>query len=244
MDHYKFLNISDKSFVGQEIPKELFIQHGRLPQAEKKLFNDNIEKLRLVYCLKKKTTNIPSLINEERSYLEIQIIEVTLLRKDKLRKISETIFRAIDYPTLLILKKDDDMQLCAAHRKLDPHDIASSFIEDLVFTDWLNIKSDKLSFLDTKKMNRENFFTLYSSFVDAIHTLNISSVIPNCENITCPEARELYLRVNKLDEDIKSLKIMLSRESQFNRKMELNIQIKNLERKKDELIGEKNDETN
>ena len=54
---------------------------------------------------------------------------------------------------------------------------------------------------------------------------------------TGTEARELSAQIEDIEQEITSLRAKLKKESQFNRKMELNIEIKRLEQKKNTLVG-------
>ena len=68
-------------------------------------------------------------------------------------------------------------------------------------------------------------------------TLNLSAIMMMDENITGTEARELSAKIEDIEQEIVSLRSKLKKESQFNRKMELNIEIKKLERSKNKLLG-------
>ena len=57
------------------------------------------------------------------------------------------------------------------------------------------------------------------------------------ENITGAEARELSAQIEDIEQEITSLRAKLKKESQFNRKMELNIEIKRLEQNKNKSLG-------
>jgi hypothetical protein len=86
-------------------------------------------------------------------------------------------------------------------------------------------------------MRFTNFYALYSDMVDAISIYNLSAIMPMDENITGAEARELSAQIEDIEQEITSLRSKLKKESQFNRKMELNIEIKRLEQNKNKLLG-------
>ena len=86
-------------------------------------------------------------------------------------------------------------------------------------------------------MRFTNFYTLYSDIVDSISIYNLSTIIPTDDNITGAEARELSAQIEDIEQEITSLRSKLKKESQFNRKMELNIKIKRLEDNKNKLLG-------
>ncbi|HZJ57083.1 MAG TPA: DUF4391 domain-containing protein [Clostridia bacterium] len=61
--------------------------------------------------------------------------------------------------------------------------------------------------------------------------------MPIDDNITGARARELSAKIEDIEQEIISLRSKLKKETQFNRKMELNIQIKKLEQSKNKLLG-------
>ena len=86
-------------------------------------------------------------------------------------------------------------------------------------------------------MRFANFYALYSDIVDTISIYNLSAIMPTDDNITGAEARELSAKIEEIEGQITSLRARLKKESQFNRRMELNIEIKKLEQNKNKLLG-------
>ena len=86
-------------------------------------------------------------------------------------------------------------------------------------------------------MRFTNFYTLYSDIVDAISIYKLSTIMPTDDTITGAEARELSAKIEDIEQRITSLRSKLKKETQFNRKMELNIEIKRLEQSKNKLLG-------
>jgi len=60
-------------------------------------------------------------------------------------------------------------------------------------------------------------------------------------SITGAEARGLSAKIEDIEQRIISLRSKLNKETQFNRKMELNIEIKRLEQSKNKLLGGDNE---
>lgn len=237
MDTYKFLNIPDSCFVGTNIYKKLFYENADLSTSDKSLFTDTINKIIWLYCLKPETINIPAYKDEAREYSEIEVIEVLLHKEYKLNRIAEIIMRTIPYPMLLIFKLEDKIQFYVAHQRTNQSDSSKNIIEEVIATDWLASDSSLLTKLDIKQMRFTNLYILYSDIVDAISIYNISFVLPTNGNITGAEARELSAKIEEIEVQINSLRAKLKKESQFNRKMELNIEIKRLEQNKNKLLG-------
>lgn len=237
MDAYSFLNIPDSCFIGNTVYKKLFYENADLSARDKSLFTDTVNKITCLYCLKPETINIPVYKDEIREYPEIEVIEVNVNKDYGLNRIAEIIMRTIPYPMLLIFKLEDKIRFYVAHQRTNQSDISKNTIEEFISTDWLGNNSALFAKLDIKQMRFINLYTLYSDIVDAISIYNISVIIPINDNITGVEARELSAKIEKLELEITSLRAKLKKESQFNRKMEMNIEIKRLEQKKNKLLG-------
>ncbi len=237
MDTYDFLNIPDSCFIGNTIYKKLFYENADLSASDKSLFTDTISKIVWLYCLKPETLNIVAYMDEVRDYPEIEVIEVLVHKDYKLKRIAEIIMRTIPYPMVLIFKLEDKRQFYVAHQRTSQSDSSKNTIEEFIATDWLDSDSDLFAKLDIKQMRFTNFYALYSDIVDAISIYNLSAIMPMEENITGAEARQLSADIEAIEQEIVSLRSKLKKESQFNRKMELNIEIKKLERSKSKLLG-------
>ena len=237
MDTYDFLNIPDSCFIGNTIYKKLFYENADLSTSDKSLFTDTISKITWIYCLKPETINIPAYKDEVRDYPEIEVIEVLVHKDYKLKRIAEIIMRTIPYPMLLVFKWEDEKQLYVAHQRVSQSDSSRNTIEEFISTDWLESDSALFAKLDIKQMRFTNFYALYSDIVDTISIYNLSTIIPTDDNITGAEARELSAKIEDIEQEITSLRARLKKESHFNRKMELNIEIKRLEQNKNKLLG-------
>ena len=237
MDDYSFLNIPDSCFIGSTIYKKLFYENANMSSSDKSLFTDVINKIVWLYCLKPETINIPAYKDEVREYPEFEVIEVLLHKDYRLDRIAEIIMRTIPYPMLLIFKLEDKRRLYVAHQRISQSDSTKNTIEELIATDWLESDSELLAKLDIKQMRFTNIYTLYSDIVDVISIYNLSVIMPTDDTITGAEARELSAKIEDIEQKIASLRSKLKRESQFNRKMELNIEIKRLEQNKNKLLG-------
>lgn len=237
MDTYNFLKIPDSCFIGNTIYKKLFYENADLSTRDKSLFTDTISKITWLYCLKPETINITAYKDEVRDYLEVEVIEVLVHKDYKLKRIAEIIMRTIPYPMVLIFKLEAKRKLYVAHQRTNQNDSSKNTIEKFIATEWLDSDSALFAKLDIKQMRFTNFYALYSDIVDAISIYNLSTIMATDINITGAEARELSAQIEDIEQEITSLRARLKKESQFNRRMELNIEIKKLEQNKNKLLG-------
>ena len=233
----EYLNIPSSCMVGNTIFKKLFYENVDLSTSDKTLFVDDISKITWLYCLKPETINIKPFKDDIRDYPEIEVIEVEVLKDSKLRRIAEIIMRTIPYPMLLIFKLGDKTQLYLAHQRTNQNDSSKNTIEEFISTDWLNSESSLFEKLNIKQMRFTNFYALYNDIVDTISIYNVSCIMTIKPVFTGEEARLLSSSIETLEQEIAALKAKLRKETQFNRKMEMNIEIKKLETRKKDILG-------
>lgn len=237
MNGYKFLNIPDSCFIGNTIYKKLFYENADLSSSDKALFTEVISKITWLYCLKPETINIQPYIDNVRDYPEVEVIEVEVTKDYKLKRIAEIIMRTIPYPMLLVFKLADKAQFYVAHQRVNQSDSSKNTIEEFISTEWLHSDCALFASLDIKQMRFTNFFVLYSDIVDVISVYNVSNIMSDDTIITGAEARQLSAEIQGIEQQINSLRAKMNKETQFNRKMELNIEIKRLEQNKNKLVG-------
>ncbi len=237
MKNYSFLNIPFSCKVENTIYKKLFYENAALSTSDKALFTEGINKITWLYCIKPETINIKPYKDDIREYPEIEVIEVEVIRDAKLKRISEIIMRTIPYPMLLIFKLEDTVKLYVAHQRINQSDSSKNTIEEFISTEWLSSDCALFEKLDIKQMRFTNFFALYCDIVDAISVYNVSDIIPDDTSITGTEARQLSTEIQGIEQQIAALRTKTKSETQFNRKMELNLEIKQLEQNKNKLVG-------
>lgn len=209
------------------------------------MFTEQIDKIIWSYSFKPETINIKLYQDEEREYSEIELIEVKLLTVGKTKRMAEIIMRAIPYPMLLVFTLSNKVQLFAAHQRTNLADPSRNTIEEFIFTDWINLGNltdkDKrfLEDIEIKKLSHLNYYRFYSDLVDKMIIYNASKLVDGyIEGKTAAEVKEIYNRLVELDEVVKNLKLKVKSETQLNRRVELNVEIKKLEFKKKEMIRE------
>lgn len=233
MELYDKLAIPESCHVGNTVFKKLFYENGDLSKQDRTLLTDVVEKIRWVYCLKPETINIPVYRDTEHEYLEIEVIEATLTADKGLRRIAEIIMRTIPYPMLLFFRLGDRFQLWTAHLRINLADETRLMAENFEHTDWLDTDTSLLDMLNVKTMRWSNYYLLYTDMVDAISIWRARQLIQDKEaELTGDEARRLLAAAEEIDSRIAKLRVELKKETQFNRKMELSIQIKRLEQKR------------
>jgi len=242
MDLFNAMNIPKPCAVGNTIFKKQFYDNADLSKTDKDLFINLIDKIIWEYCLKPDTIRIPPYKDEEREYPEIEIIRATVNSGVKTRRIAEIIMRTIPYPMLLIFEHDGKIQLYAAHQRTNLADSTRNTIEEFIFTDWiaLNTPSDAdrrfCEGLDITKFSYVSFFQFYGDLIDRIIAYNATLQLGvEADPADAAELKAKMDRIAELDKQIADLRSKAKKETQFNRRVELNVEIKQLEKTRNDM---------
>lgn len=142
---------------------------------------------------------------------EIQVFELTLKNKIIPKNIIRIITKSIPYKILFVLKFENEF--CYAIR----------VVEDIYFTEW----------------NEEIIMNLVGLNLDDIYKDIVKSIIKEQDNDE--EFEHIINKKNKVDElykKIEQLNNKINNEKQFNKKVELNLELQKLNKEMEELIDE------
>lgn len=225
--------ISERCRVNQFISKKNFINFGELSKAEREELSESVKKITLTYQLQPININIKPYKDDTREYPLINIIEIAVDMKANVKRLSYIVMTTIPYPCVVVFLSEGKMQLAVAHQRTNLNDSTKNVLEEVILTDWLDFNEN---LFDVSKMNLTNFYTLYGDIVDAMSILNAKKV-SIITSLTGEQARELTGKIEKIDAELTILRGKLKNEIQFNRKMELNIEIKKLDKQKKDLTN-------
>lgn len=244
---YESMNLYADCKVDSTIYKKAFYDNADITKADKDILKDDVEKIILKYSLKEENINVSPYKDEEIEYDEIEIIQVNILNEVKYKKICELIQKSIPYPLILVVKSDNKILINTAYKRINKNDEEKNTIEQFIYTDWIdldNINKNQMEFLQSinmKNLSFANMYKLYCSFVDKINILNASKLsgdFNSLKNKDIEVINKLNDEVNHIDDEINKLRMLIKKESQFNRKMDMNMKIKKLEIKRKDLIEE------
>jgi|SRR5699024_1071252 len=220
-----FLNVPTESIYQKFIPKKHFYSHGDLTTAEKNLFVNNIERLTLHAQLTRANTNIPVYKEDQRTYEEVAIFLLELRSKENLQRIVRIIMDTIPYPMILVAKDLDSYSFYGAHQRDNLIDQSKIILEEIYHTDFISEDHEFVQKINYKKLNKMNFYQLYDDYIKQLIGYNLKK--RNIKQID--NQAELLAAIEEKEEKIKLLRNKLKKEKHFNKKMELNMQIKKIE---------------
>ena len=229
MGFYDALHIPQPCLVDKTVPKKLFVDAGNLSKADKTLLSEAVEKITWKYYLKNEFIPIQPYLDEVRDYPEVEVLEVALTAENGLRRLAEIVMRAIPYPMLLVFRLGEQVQVWMAHQRLSLADQEKVTLEEFISTPWKPEDSSFWTALDIRELRFTNFFDFYTDWVDRLSVCNAHEKMQLAEDLTGEEARQLLAQREQLEKEIAALRAELKKETQFSRKVELNMGIKKLE---------------
>lgn len=237
---FEYMNIPDSCKVGNTIFKKLFYENVSMSSKDKDLFKDCVEKIVWEYSIKPETLNIPIYKDETREYDEIAIITVEINDKTKSNKIAEIIQKTIPYPIVLVLGHEDNVMLNVTHKSTNQVDSSRNTLDELLYTDWISkgefaeIDDHFVKRLDVREYSFVNLYNFYND-ISVLVQLQIASQfkenILSRKNIDVIQTKEITNKIIMLERKIHALRNDLKKEKHFNRKMKINIDIKQVEKK-------------
>jgi hypothetical protein len=207
------------------LPKSRIYAHARPSRRLQKKFADEVAQIVWAYKLAPETIRLDA----KPDVPEIQVFAITL--KDAAAgAISEDIFRCIDraigFPILYELFAGDRVQAVAAYKRPSEADSAKWVVGDYFASPWLAADADRSPLpvaLD----------------LAALYRLLLSRVMPHParDGESLKDHAERLGRIRQLEREREKLEIRLGREKQFNRKVEINAEVRTLDAQLDELTG-------
>ncbi len=216
------LNIPDRALVNRRIPKsKLYKQIGVDTNLERK-FIDEIENIIWKYKLSKETTNLQPTNKVE----EIQVFEILLKEKYISIEILENIDRTIPYPILFLLRYKDEVKLAIAYKERNKIDENKMVVNTYYQTKWM-----KQHELDVDILKGLNLEEVYNNLIRQLIPIE-NTLEEDLEKLI-----ELNERIESLKKEIKTLEKKIKREVQFNRKVDLNIELQKKKKELEQLLN-------
>lgn len=244
-DYIKLFNAPDECYEGGRITKKLFYEEGNLNSEDKQLFTTDIKKITLEYMFSKDRINIKPYKDEEIECEEIAVIKVILENDKKYKKICEIIQKAIPYSIIIICEFENKVMFNVANKKINKIDINKNIIDEMIFTKWINLDSeeeaDKNFFkeLNIKNWSYIDLYRFYNSFVNNVKLYNAtkySNNIDRLKELDVDVVKKITDKIQELGLEIIRLRNNLKKESQFNKRIDINIKIKKIQEEQNKLI--------
>jgi len=242
-DVIKLLGFPKKALADKKVFKKAFYENAGLMKQQVELFKNDVNEVRWYYALKQDNINIPGYKNDEVDYQEVQVIGA-ILRNDKYaHSIAEIIQKAIQYPVILTIEYGNKAVLNVAYKRINKADTSKSVVDEIYNSGWIGDQSNtEKEFLDSikiKNLSFANFCEFYRDFVDRIKLFAVCAYKREYKYVSREKTKELYdkyLELIRLEEKLQKKKRGIKNESDFSKKVPLNVAIKELEQMKEQHI--------
>ena len=236
IDIVKYLNLPSSTSIERKLFKKQFLDNFSLTTNEKKILSECVDSITLNNLLNKDSINILPFTNETHNYQEIAVISVEINNQSKAKEITNIILH-IPYPVVLILVYKEQIQINISPKRINITDTAKLVVEEQYYTKWIDtnnlteVSSEFLNSLDTLKHPFSNFKDFFISLTQSVISLNTSEISGKFKSNK--DSKFILDKINKINSEIQELKAQIKKETNFNNKVKLNIELKN---KKDNLL--------
>lgn len=209
-----------KAAFGRILPKNKIYEHGSPRTTIKELFVRQVEKITWLYKLAPETINIKG----TSSVPEIQVFSVALKEGELKTEVLRCIDRAISFPIIFELKFDGKVKPTAAFKRPNEADPSKWVISEYFNGDWVPS--------DTSCEPLPVVFDLDTLYERLLTPLMPFPKYPG-ENLHAQVERMELIRLKQ--QEIERCETRLRKEKQFNHKVEVNAELRELRKELENL---------
>lgn len=195
------------------LPKNKIFQYAKPSTKVKELFVKEVEKIKVAYSLSRKSINL----SPTESVPEIQIVEIRLKTQDYSEKILCTIDQAIRFPVIFELAYDQQVSMSAAYKRPSEADSNKWVVDAYFATPWIAEDIQRQPLPTALDMGR-----LYEQMLRPLMPY------PAREGESLRAQAERMAQIQNKQNELKKIATKLKQEKQFNRKVEINAQLRAL----------------
>jgi len=234
------LGIPEVCHLNQKLFKKQFYELAKLNKVQREQFSKEVSSIVWTHTLKKGSINIPPHVTDRLEYIEIAFLHVDLKEKTHFKKVVEVLHR-IPYPVVLMLTFENELSVSTALKHINQADTSKLTVDEYFYSEWIDIDATSevqeafLESLQIRKLSFENFYRFYQDICDRIVALQASTLGSDFSIEQTSQKKQILDKIYPLEEQIVSLKSSIKKESQFNAKVRLNMQVKQLTEQIDKL---------
>lgn len=208
----------EKAYFNRTIPKTKFYENANINKSVKDAFVSQIQQIVWAYKLSPETINLSA----TKSLLEIQVFNIHLKEPDLNESVLLSIDKAIPHPIIFQLIYDQQLKVIATYKRPNESDETKWVIDQYYSSGWIT-PQEQLQ-LRTPLPMALNLSGLYEQMLKELIPIEAK----DGENIREQSAR--LKEITQKQAEIKKLEADIAKEKQFNRKVEMNAQLKILQK--------------
>lgn len=218
-----FYTFPDKALVNRNIPKTKFYEHASISRSVKDAFVSQIQQITWAYKLSPETTNLAAV----KGLLEIQVFNIQLKAPELDNGVLISIDKAIHHPIFYQLFFEEKMRVVMAYKRINESDETKWMIEQYLSSQWLTIAEAEQ--LKTPLPIALNLGGLYEQMLKALMPITAH------QDESIKAQIERLSQMTQKQKEIDQLQSKMRNEKQFNRKVEMNNQLKTLQQQLEQL---------
>lgn len=218
--HPALINYPKQATFGRILPKNKIYEHSGANTRLKDLFVEQVEQIVWQYKLAPETINLPA----KPGVPEVQVFRIVLKTAQVSVDVLKCIDGAVQFPIVFELEHEGKIKVIAAHKRPSEADASKWVVSDYFSTAWIpaiSQRSDMPVVLDLAG--------LYEALLQRLMPL----APRDHESFTALVERIESLRAKQ--REIEKVRAKLAKEKQFNRKVEINATLRQLNNELEEL---------
>lgn len=217
------------------IYKKQLLENADLSATDRKHIQQDIDTLEWQHVLKAGTCDILPFKDEERDYSELHLIHVTLKSPAHVKRLGEVLQRAIHYPLILVFEHAGQVCIQMADKRINRADSTRLTVEALHDSGWLNVMepdATTLGFLQAFRFevcDQQHLHAFWQCLTDklaGLETARYTGHYVATPTLDREQRRAVLQQLHALEQQLATIRATLKRETQFNRRLELNMQAK------------------
>lgn len=219
------IDLPATTVFSRRIPKQKFYENLSVTPALRRIFIDQISTVIWQNKIAASTANIA----QGETVTELEVFEIRLSTPELDQSVLQLIDREIPYHILFILTHDHQAQAWIGYKEAAQSGTKAFKVSAYYYTPWM--PEDQLDL----RMEGTTTDAIYEGFVrqiagDALQSANAEEIVPLDQAVANAQKRE------KLQKQIDALQKKVDKEKQFNRRMALNAELKQLRKAMETLI--------
>lgn len=204
--------------IDKIIPKDIIYKVADADEKLKRIFIENVERIRLEYILNYKNTNIESYVDSKERYEEINLLKVELKEKGKENTVSKLLHQLIPKGTVIVLNFKNEILISLAKKEITENTLKVKEIENSL---WIDRDEEYLKDFLYKNLNSTNLKLFYESIIEKVKIYNLSKNLKIDTDIDTSKIEKL----EALNKEIEELKTLRKKETQLNKVAEFQSKI-------------------
>lgn len=202
-----------KAAFGRTLPKNKIYEHSGANTRLKNLFVKQVDQIVWQYKLAPETVNLPA----RPGVPEIQVFTIHLKTANLHRDVLRCVDSAVQFPIIFELNHDQRVQVVAAYKRPNEADHSRWVLSEYLSTDWMASSAPRADLP-------------VALYLSGLYEQLLQKLIPLPARPNEPLA-ELFTRVEQVQakqREVEKTAARLSKEKQFNRKVEINAALRKL----------------